>query len=261
MIEINEENCIGCGLCIKVCPFSVLKLNTGKSVAESIKKYCIDCMHCAAICPQGAILYQGKSAVTFKVQDLSNFAVEDLERFLYQRRSYRKFSKTPVPDALIRKAIDIAMFAPSAKNEHPLQWLLIRDGGVQAQLMRVILQYCRQQQDLDEVLREYNHNNNNPVIGENAALLLGICNKDALNPAQDTAIALTTVELVLQAHGVGTCWSGYLTRFLNMIPECREIVQITTNYAVYGSLMIGYPATPPYRYVPLRIKKAELRVI
>ena len=72
-----------------------------------------------------------------------------------------------------------------------------------------------------EILSEY-ENHNNPVMGENAVLLIGVCKDDALNPWQDTAIALAAAELILQAEGVGTCWGGYLTRFVNAIPKMPE---------------------------------------
>lgn len=260
MIEINRQQCVGCGQCVSVCPFTVLRLNDETNKAECVKQDCISCMHCAAICSQQAILFQGQPAVLSKVQDLTDFHAEDLERFIYQRRSYRKFLKKPIPRAMVMKALNAAMVAPSAKNEHPVQWLLIQSEAVQQLLMQTILEYCEKQHVSGEVVMEYK-NHNNPVIGENAVLLIGICKKDALNPAQDTAIALTTAEYILQAHGIGTCWAGYLTRFLNMIPACRNIIQLEEAFAVYGSLMMGYPSTSPYRFVPLRAKNVNLRIL
>lgn len=260
MIEINEKQCVGCGQCVSVCPFTVLRVNKETNRAECMKKDCLSCMHCAAICPQQAILFQGRPAVLSEVQDLTGFHTKDLESFIYQRRSYRKFFKKPIPHEIIMKALNAAMIAPSAKNEHPVQWLLIQSEAVQQLLMEAILEYCAKQHVSSEVLSEYK-NHNNPVIGENAVLLVGICKKNALNPAQDTAIALTTAELILQAHGIGTCWAGYLTRFLNTIPACRKIIQLEEDFAVYGALMMGYPSTLPYRFVPLRVKNVILRTI
>ena len=55
--EINEDDCIGCGLCEKVCPYGALDLQDtadGK-VARIIPALCKGCGVCGAICPTGAI--------------------------------------------------------------------------------------------------------------------------------------------------------------------------------------------------------------
>lgn len=58
-IEINSEKCIGCGLCIKLCPaLSVLtlkKTKSGKKLAAADISRCIFCGNCAYNCPEGAI--------------------------------------------------------------------------------------------------------------------------------------------------------------------------------------------------------------
>ena len=52
MITINQEQCIGCGACIKDCPGNALALTEGK--ASSLRD-CIHCGHCVAICPVKAV--------------------------------------------------------------------------------------------------------------------------------------------------------------------------------------------------------------
>jgi ferredoxin len=50
-----NENCIGCGLCEKICPRQIIKLNKGKPVWE--KKQCEICFACLHRCPESAINY------------------------------------------------------------------------------------------------------------------------------------------------------------------------------------------------------------
>ena len=78
------------------------------------------------------------------------------------------------------------MIAPSAKNQHPDRWILIETEAVKTELMELILLHCKENQVSMEILSEY-ENHNNPVMGENAVLLIGVCKDDALNPWQDTA--------------------------------------------------------------------------
>jgi heterodisulfide reductase subunit A-like polyferredoxin len=56
--SINQEGCIGCGLCVASCPFSAIRLIQvhGKGYrAENISASCKGCGICAAACPQKTI--------------------------------------------------------------------------------------------------------------------------------------------------------------------------------------------------------------
>ena len=48
-----NENCIGCGLCTKVCPSASFRLEDGR--AAHIPGNCQTCLACAHLCPQKAI--------------------------------------------------------------------------------------------------------------------------------------------------------------------------------------------------------------
>ncbi len=61
-IEISEDICKGCGLCVTVCPKKIISLDQARlnskgyhpaGVTEMEK--CIGCSFCALICPDNAI--------------------------------------------------------------------------------------------------------------------------------------------------------------------------------------------------------------
>ncbi len=53
MFKVDEENCVGCAVCINVCPQGAISLNNGKAVIDP--KKCVNCGRCASVCPRGAI--------------------------------------------------------------------------------------------------------------------------------------------------------------------------------------------------------------
>lgn len=50
--QVNEK-CVNCGLCEKICPIGVIKIENGKP--KWIKKKCVYCLACVNRCPQMAI--------------------------------------------------------------------------------------------------------------------------------------------------------------------------------------------------------------
>ena len=52
-IQVNKELCIGCGLCSRDCLARCLQVQDGVAVYNPTG--CIDCGHCYAVCPTGAI--------------------------------------------------------------------------------------------------------------------------------------------------------------------------------------------------------------
>lgn len=53
-IAIDREKCIGCGKCGKVCPGSLIKMNSGKAYIK-YPKDCWGCASCVKECPVYAV--------------------------------------------------------------------------------------------------------------------------------------------------------------------------------------------------------------
>ena len=53
-LELNEETCNGCGMCLKVCPHNVFELS-GKKAHILRRDYCMECGACQINCPVEAI--------------------------------------------------------------------------------------------------------------------------------------------------------------------------------------------------------------
>jgi NAD-dependent dihydropyrimidine dehydrogenase PreA subunit len=54
-LQLNEEKCNGCGMCVKVCPHEVFDIFGGKARIIN-RDYCMECGACALNCAKKAIL-------------------------------------------------------------------------------------------------------------------------------------------------------------------------------------------------------------
>ena len=58
-ISIDEKACVGCSLCVDVCPTKVFTYNEKSDIPELAKpKECFGCMSCTEICPASAIAHE-----------------------------------------------------------------------------------------------------------------------------------------------------------------------------------------------------------
>ncbi len=56
-LELDKQKCIGCGMCLEVCPHSVFQMN-GKSAQIMDRDACMECGACSRNCAAGAISVQ-----------------------------------------------------------------------------------------------------------------------------------------------------------------------------------------------------------
>jgi len=148
---------------------------------------------------------------------------EELLNFLISRRSIRKFKPNPVPDELILKILDVARYAPSARNSQPWIFIVVKDPEIKKKLANI-------------------HIWAKPL--ENAPLGIVIaCNTELSPESYQVDCANTTMQVMLAAHalGLGTVW----LQTLRNINEIQEIVGLPKNYVPVAMLALGYPDERP----------------
>jgi NAD-dependent dihydropyrimidine dehydrogenase PreA subunit len=53
-LRLDPEKCVGCGMCLEVCPHAVLSMDNGKAEIQN-RDACMECGACARNCPTEAI--------------------------------------------------------------------------------------------------------------------------------------------------------------------------------------------------------------
>lgn len=54
VVEVDEEICVGCGVCVTTCPYDARELDEKRNLAEVNEVLCHGCGACAVSCPNGA---------------------------------------------------------------------------------------------------------------------------------------------------------------------------------------------------------------
>ena len=148
---------------------------------------------------------------------------QELLNFLISRRSIRRFKPDPVPDELILKILDVARYAPSARNSQPWVFIVVKDPEVKKRLANVHL-WAK------------------PL--ENAPVGIVIACSTELSPeSYQVDCANATMQIMLAAHalGLGTVW----LQTLRNINEIQGIVGLPKNYVPVAMLALGYPDERP----------------
>jgi NAD-dependent dihydropyrimidine dehydrogenase PreA subunit len=55
MLTVNEDRCVGCGLCVSFCPLDALK---AWGLCRIDRDACNDCLVCLEYCPVDALVVQ-----------------------------------------------------------------------------------------------------------------------------------------------------------------------------------------------------------
>lgn len=53
-LKLDKEKCIGCGICLEVCPHQIFLIQEGKAVIREIDR-CMECGACSKNCPVQAL--------------------------------------------------------------------------------------------------------------------------------------------------------------------------------------------------------------
>lgn len=59
MLQVEENRCIGCGLCVSVCSQRAISIVWSKAHIDEVR--CTNCHRCQEVCPRGAIIEEIKA--------------------------------------------------------------------------------------------------------------------------------------------------------------------------------------------------------
>lgn len=246
---INAERCISCQSCVLACGHSKLIRGKDHSPSFAEEKPCFGCMHCVTVCPCEAIEFESIShGELYGVPQ----GKTELERLVMDRRSTRYYQQREdeALHAAVQRAIKQSQWAPYARNARQIRWLVMFGAEKIRRFSDELINHCREQ-GITRLVRE-DRNGTSAATFNAPCLILAAAPYEDYNPPVDTAIAMTTLELLLHEQGLGTCWLGYMLQLIEANLGAQERLGLTKGWHLRCGICAGYPGRVNTRRLPWR---------
>ncbi|MBT3319615.1 MAG: nitroreductase family protein [Clostridia bacterium] len=150
----------------------------------------------------------------------------DMLKPILERRSHRSFLDKSVPEDVLENLLKAGMFAPSAMNSQPCEFLIMKDDEKRARTAELIHTWSMLKNAPLGILVLMNTN------GYRAST------KEFI--VQDCAAATQNILLAAQAQGLGGVWLGLYPK-PDIMKEISRIYDIPDHVKPFSITAIGYP--------------------
>jgi nitroreductase/NAD-dependent dihydropyrimidine dehydrogenase PreA subunit len=275
--SIDEESCIGCGLCVEVCPAGTISMQDGK--AKVTGTYSMGCGHCEAVCPVDAVRVESLEHPFI----LNSVGVDDswlphgdydaaqLVRLMRSRRSCRNYLEQEVEKPVLEDLVRIGTTAPSGTNRQLWTFTILAtrkevaflgeqvglfferlNGMAVRPLFRMYSRlfggdalgnyYRRYFETVRDGLRRWRDTGEDTLFhGATAAILVG-GSSEASTPMEDALLASQNIMLAAHSLGLGSCMIGFAVEAIKRDGKIRKHLGLTENESVYSVIVLGFPA-------------------
>ena len=148
----------------------------------------------------------------------------DVHQAIRDRRSIRRYQPKPVPEDKLQQILEAGRWAPSANNDQPWKFVVVKDKEVKNQLARVAI--------YGSFLAE-----------APAGIAVVIDPHGSTHPVEDGAAATQNMILAAHALGLGTCWIG--SYGAGYEERAKEVLGVPRDRRLLSLISVGYPDESP----------------
>ncbi len=141
------------------------------------------------------------------------------------RRSIRSYQTKPIPKTLITQIIKAGQFAPTAKNNQAVEFVIVNDQLIKNQLYELLGQDFLKQAPI---------------------LIIPFTDTQMTSyPIQDLSVASENIFLQAAEFGLGTVWKNVPPA---LVPAVKKIIKLPDNFTLINIIPVGYPKKnePPH---------------
>lgn len=264
LFNVDQKKCKQDGICATECPAQIIVQIDKKSfpsLLENGEEFCINCGHCVAVCPHGALtLSTMPLSACMPIQKNLLLNTDTVKQLFQSRRSIRQYKGKVISHKLLAELIDTARYAPTGSNKQQVHWTVFQNpenvhklAEMAVDFMRIMLPVMTDEATVRRFRRIVDawDNGIDRIMRGAPHLIVVHCPTDLSFPAADCAIALTYLELYAHARGLGTCWAGYFTAFAALHEPIIKELDLPAGHKCFGAVMLGYPKHR-YHRIPKR---------
>ena len=252
MIEFAKEKCVRCGKCAADCVVEVITHDAEgfPCVKNEDARFCLNCQHCLAVCPSGAVTCRG-------VAPSDCAAIEpipsepQMASLIRQRRSIRSYADENLSRETLDRLEAVLAWTPTGCNRHELFFKVVADKSEMefyrtrmAKTLRFLIRtgilglvYPNYKRYLQEIM------NGKDVVFRNAPhMIIAAVSKDSPCREADPWIALSYFDLYAQTLGLGTCWCGFAQHAFKWDPVLKKKLGVPKGYVISSVLLFGRPS-------------------
>ncbi len=275
--QIDQEKCIGCELCIKVCPSDTINMQDGKAQVTGDRS--LQCGHCAAVCPVDAIRVATieEQSLSFNSFNLANrwlphgeFDTVRLVQLMASRRSCRNYTDQAVDRSILEDLVKIGATAPSGTNCQNWTFMVFPDRTAVAELGARIGAFFRKLNRMAErrllrkalkmigkpaldnyyrefypsvkdALLEWEQHGRDRLFHGAAAVIVVASRPGGSCPMEDAMLATQNILLAAHSMGLGSCLIGFVVEAIHNDPTIKQFIKIADEETVYAVIALGYP--------------------
>lgn len=201
--------------------------------------------------------------------------IQELERLIKGRRSIRQWRKEDVSDELLRKAVELATWAPNGGNYQGWHYIVVRNKSVIVRMADAVQSVADKIASWPEAVswqEDIKRHQKNSSLFRNAPACIGVFASEYQGPMdkvllaresfdneakqilafrrtaptaiQSAAAAVTTMLLVFHQMGLGALW---LVSPIQAKKEIEAILKVPANLSLICLVAVGYPDESPVK--------------
>lgn len=156
----------------------------------------------------------------------SSVCPEELLDLIRSRRSIRQYRPEPVPGHMLEQVLEAGRWAPSANNQQPWAFVVVRDRNLVQRVAQHAAYYMEKEARIADA----------PTL----IVLCGVVWNQARRRSLRGDVAMAGMQMMLQAHalGLGTCWVDGLEQ-----SAIADELEVPSEFEIVGVMTLGFPAT------------------